>query len=205
MIRLDDDDDQSPFAKHDLAGRGSGAASGRGMDGVGFSLDSLPPSDRSVKDFLPKAFPISASTGASNPSPGAPRDRSTVAAVGTISRHEKRTAPFREPSCRNGMGFCELRKGCRLGGLLPLAQRGLGHETGLDDARGDANALHLTVRENDLDALEVREEAALRDRGNVSTDTTLLLRFTGTPDVTALDGALAGDGTNTCHKIVPST
>jgi hypothetical protein len=78
-----------------------------------------------------------------------------------------------------------------LGGdfLFPSAGGCLGDEAFFEGLGGDANVAHFAV-DDGFDALEVGEEAALRDRGDVGTDTTFALGLTTSPDFAALNWAL---------------
>lgn len=60
----------------------------------------------------------------------------------------------------------------------------------------------FAVGEQRFNALEVGHEFAFGDGGNVRTDTTGFLRFTGAPNDAALHWAFASQFTNTCHKSI---
>ncbi|MFM1943624.1 MAG: hypothetical protein RI897_2606 [Verrucomicrobiota bacterium] len=75
------------------------------------------------------------------------------------------------------------------GFLFPSAGGCLGDEAFFESLGGDANVAHFAV-DDGFDALEVGEEAALRDRGDVGTDTAFALGLTTSPDFAALNWAL---------------
>src|SRR5690349_769427 len=88
---------------------------------------------------------------------------------------------------------------CLLGfALFPGALGRLDDEALLDGAGRDPDVANLAVHQG-LHPLQVREETPLGNGRDVGTDTALLLGFTTPPDLAALDGALAGQFTNSCH------
>lgn len=83
--------------------------------------------------------------------------------------------------CRLGLGFV----------LFPGALEWLGDEALLDGLGGDADVLHLAI-DDGLDALQVRQETALHDLGDVHADTAFFLGFTAAANAAPRDGAGAG-------------
>ena len=87
-----------------------------------------------------------------------------------------------------------LQIGCALGlcvSLFPVALGRLGDETLLDGLGGDADVFHLAI-DDGLDALQVREESALHDLGDVHADTALFLGLAAAANAASRDGAGAG-------------
>jgi hypothetical protein len=85
-------------------------------------------------------------------------------------------------------------------GLLPIPFRRLEDEAFFDGGGGDANVAHLAAGQLRLDALQVRQEPALGDGGDVRADAALFLGLATAPDDAALHRAFAGQFTNACHK-----
>lgn len=83
--------------------------------------------------------------------------------------------------CRFGLGFV----------LFPGALEWLGDEALLDGLGGDAYILHLAIYDG-FDALQVREETALHDLGDMHTDATLFLGFTAAANAASRHGSGAG-------------
>ena len=83
-------------------------------------------------------------------------------------------------------------------GLLPGALERFGDQTLLEGAGCHADISNLTIHHR-FDALEVGEEPALGDGGDVRADAALLLRLTTAPDVTPLNRAGACQFANACH------
>ena len=90
---------------------------------------------------------------------------------------------FRVPS-----NFCRLGSGV---GLFPGTLGRLGDEALLDGLGGDSNVLHLAI-DDGLDALQVRQEPALHDLGDMHANTALFLGFTAAAYAASRDGAGAG-------------
>ena len=82
--------------------------------------------------------------------------------------------------------------------LLPIALGRFDHEPLLDGGSGNPDIANLSVH-NGFDPLEIREEPALRDGGDVGADTAALLGFTTAPNDAALHWALTGQFANSCH------
>src|SRR5204862_5708090 len=80
---------------------------------------------------------------------------------------------------------------CDDGFFLPDAPGSLGHQPFLQRADSHAHIADLAVADG-LDALEVREEPALGNGGNVGADATLFLGLAAAPNDAALHRALAG-------------
>lgn len=66
---------------------------------------------------------------------------------------------------------------------------------GLQAAYADIDAAHRSVQEDDLHLLEVGEETAARDTGDLFTDTAGLFRETAAHDRIPREGLLFTDGT----------
>ena len=80
--------------------------------------------------------------------------------------------------CRLGLGFV----------LFPGALEWLGDEALLDGLGGDADVLHLAI-DDGLDALQVRQETAFHDLGDVHADAALFLGLTAAANAAPCDGA----------------
>ena len=84
--------------------------------------------------------------------------------------------------------------------LFPIPLGRLDDEALFDGAGGDADVTDFAVGQLRLDALQIRQEPALGDGGNVRADAALFLGFATAPDDAALVRAFAGQFTNACHK-----
>ena len=84
--------------------------------------------------------------------------------------------------------------------LFPGALGRLGDEAFFERGGGDADVADFAAGQQRLHPLEVHEELALGDRGDVRADTAGFLGFTGAPNNAALHRAFAGQFTNACHK-----
>src|SRR5262249_23662537 len=73
------------------------------------------------------------------------------------------------------------------------------HEAFFDGAGRHADIANLAV-DDGFDALEVGHESPFSDGGDVRADAALFLGFATAPDMAALDGARAGQFTNSCPK-----
>ncbi len=93
------------------------------------------------------------------------------------------------------------RSGLLGGFLFPGPLGCLGHEALFNGRGGDPHVTHFAAGQNRLHPLQIHLKFALGDRGDVGTDTAGLLGFTTAPDDAALHGALAGQFTNSCHKM----
>ena len=95
---------------------------------------------------------------------------------------------------KKGLGIESLKICCRLGldfVLFPSALEWLGDEALLDGFGGDADVLHLAI-DDGLDALQIGQETALHDLGDVHADAALFLGFTAAANAAPRDGAGAG-------------
>src|SRR5208282_1543882 len=95
---------------------------------------------------------------------------------------------FAEPS-----GFDRFR-------LRPIPFGRLGDEAFFDGAGRDANVTHFAGGQEGFHALQVREEPALGDGGDVRANAALFLGLATRPDDAALHRSFAGEFTNSCHK-----
>ena len=84
--------------------------------------------------------------------------------------------------------------------LRPIPFGRLGDEAFFDGGGRDANVTHLAAGQEGFYALQVREEPALGDGGDVRANAALFLGLARAPDDAALHRAFAGQFTNACHK-----
>ena len=85
--------------------------------------------------------------------------------------------------------------------LGPCALGGFGNQSLFQRFRGDADIADFPV-DHGLDALQVRQEAAFCNGGDVRADAALFLGLATTPNVTALDGTNPCDFAMSSHKIL---
>src|SRR2546430_167603 len=83
--------------------------------------------------------------------------------------------------------------------LFPIALGGFDDEPLFDGAGGHSHIAHFSIHDC-FDALQVGEEASLRNGSDVRADAALLLGFATAPNNAALHGAFSGQFTNSCHN-----